>query len=79
MLLDLLGPPGRCSGCWPHDGRRRRRRRFHFSDFRFGATMELGRSGRPMMMLRRVGAAAMVTARRDLWGQLRHDPIATAG
>jgi len=20
MLLDLLGPPGRCSGCWPHDG-----------------------------------------------------------
>jgi hypothetical protein len=19
-LLDLLGPPGRCSGCWPHDG-----------------------------------------------------------
>jgi hypothetical protein len=20
LLLDLLGPPGRCSGCWPHDG-----------------------------------------------------------
>jgi hypothetical protein len=20
MLLDLLGPPGRCSGCWPHEG-----------------------------------------------------------
>jgi hypothetical protein len=20
MLLDLLGPPGWCSGCWPHDG-----------------------------------------------------------
>jgi hypothetical protein len=19
-LLDLLGPPGRRSGCWPHDG-----------------------------------------------------------
>src|SRR5665811_2288786 len=19
-LLDLRGPPGRCSGCWPHDG-----------------------------------------------------------
>jgi hypothetical protein len=19
-LLDLLGPPARCSGCWPHDG-----------------------------------------------------------
>ena len=19
-LLDLLGPPGWCSGCWPHDG-----------------------------------------------------------
>jgi hypothetical protein len=18
--FDLLGPPGRCSGCWPHDG-----------------------------------------------------------
>jgi hypothetical protein len=20
MLLDLLAPPGRHSGCWPHDG-----------------------------------------------------------
>jgi hypothetical protein len=20
MPTDLLGPPGRCSGCWPHDG-----------------------------------------------------------
>src|SRR4029077_8877774 len=20
MLLDRIGPPGRCSGCWPHDG-----------------------------------------------------------
>jgi hypothetical protein len=20
MLLDLLGSPGWCSGCWPHDG-----------------------------------------------------------
>ena len=20
MLLDRLGPPGRCSGCWLHDG-----------------------------------------------------------
>jgi hypothetical protein len=20
MRLDRLGPPGRCSGCWPHDG-----------------------------------------------------------
>jgi hypothetical protein len=20
MLLDRLGPPGRCSGYWPHDG-----------------------------------------------------------
>jgi hypothetical protein len=20
MLLDRLEPPGRCSGCWPHDG-----------------------------------------------------------
>jgi hypothetical protein len=20
ILLDLLGPPERCSGCWPHDG-----------------------------------------------------------
>src|SRR5665811_1902062 len=20
-LLDLRGPPGRCSGCWPHDGK----------------------------------------------------------
>ncbi len=20
LLLDRLGPPGRCSGCWPYDG-----------------------------------------------------------
>jgi len=43
MLLDLLDPPGRCSGRWPHDGEvAPRRRRFLFRDFRFGATMELG-------------------------------------
>ncbi|SHI08473.1 hypothetical protein SAMN05443248_8055 [Bradyrhizobium erythrophlei] len=28
MLLDRLGPPGRCSGGWPHDGE------FRFIDFR---------------------------------------------
>ena len=52
-LLDLLGPPGWCSGCWPHDG-----------DVAGGAvadsffvisgsgrTMELGRSARPTMMM----------------------------
>jgi transposase len=43
-LLDLLGPPGRCSG------------NTLFSElllgrFWFGATMELGRLGRPMMMM----------------------------
>ena len=32
MLLDRLGPPGRCSGCWPHDGE------FRFIDFRAALT-----------------------------------------
>jgi hypothetical protein len=55
MLLDLLGPPGRCSGCWPHDG-----------EVAGGAVADsfLVISG---------------SGRRDLRGQLRHDPIATAG
>jgi len=29
-LLDLLGPPGRCSGCWPHNGEVAGGRRRHF-------------------------------------------------
>src|SRR5450830_1533522 len=38
-LLDLLGPPGRRSGCWPHDGEVAGGAvaDSHFSDFRFGA------------------------------------------
>jgi len=61
MLLDLLDRPGRCRQLTARfDGEvaggallipaaltRRRRRRFLFRDFRLGATMELGRSGRP--------------------------------
>ena len=31
-----------------------------------------------LLVIFRFGAAAMVTARRELRGQLRHDPIATA-
>ena len=43
MPTDLLGPPGRCSGCWPHDGEVAGGA---VADstlviFRFGATMEL--------------------------------------
>jgi hypothetical protein len=45
-LLDLLKPR---SGSWPHDGEVAGGADFRFSDFRFGATMELRRSGRPMM------------------------------
>src|SRR5271170_5156457 len=47
-LLDLLGPPGRCSGSWPTSP-------FLFSGIvvrRFEATMELGR---PMMMSASLG------------------------
>jgi hypothetical protein len=32
ILLDLLGPPGRCSGCWPHDGAVAGGADFHFDD-----------------------------------------------
>jgi hypothetical protein len=50
-VLDLLGPPGWCSGCWPHDGEVAGGA---VADstlviFRFGATMELGRSARTTM------------------------------
>ena len=43
MLLDLLGPARRCSGCWPHDGAVAGGADFHF------ATMALGRSERTTM------------------------------
>ena len=51
MLLDLLGPAERCSGCWPHDGAVAGGA---VADsilviFRFEATMELGRSERTTM------------------------------
>jgi len=58
-LLDLLGPPGRRSGCWPHDG-----------EVAGGAvadsTLVISGSGR-------------WPRRSQVQGQLRHDPIATAG
>jgi hypothetical protein len=43
-LPDLLGPPGWCSGCWPHDGEVAGGAvaDSFFVIFRFGATMELG-------------------------------------
>jgi hypothetical protein len=51
MLLDRLEPPGRCSGCWPHDGEVAGGA-VEISVlviFRLGATMELRRSGRTMI------------------------------
>jgi hypothetical protein len=75
MLPDLLGPmvrPPAAPSPFLFSG-------LLFADSGSGRRWSSGGRGRPMMMLRRVGAAAMVTARRDLWGQLRHDPIATAG
>jgi len=48
-LLDLLGPPGWCSGCWPHDGDVAGGADSIFVIFRFGATLELGRSERTTM------------------------------
>jgi hypothetical protein len=55
--FDLLGPRG---GCWPHDGEVARGADSILAIFRFGATMELGRSERPTMRRRwsdRVDAA----------------------
>ncbi len=48
MLLDLLGPR---SGCWPHDGEVAGGAVANSTlvIFRFGATMELGRSERTTM------------------------------
>jgi hypothetical protein len=54
LLLDLLDRPGRCSGSWPHDSMVRSPAAPSISIlviFRFEATMELGRSGRSMMMM----------------------------
>jgi hypothetical protein len=47
--LDLLGPPGWCSGCWPHDGDVAGGADSFLVIFRFGATLELGRSERTTM------------------------------
>ena len=49
MLLDLLGPARRCSSCWPHDGAVAGGADSILVIFRFGATMELGRSERTTM------------------------------
>jgi hypothetical protein len=46
MPLDLLGPR---SGCWPHDGEVAGSADSTLVIFRFGATMELGRSERTTM------------------------------
>ena len=54
MLLDLLEPPGRCSGCWPHDGEVDG---CAVEESGCGRTMELGRSRRPLMTLLRPPAA----------------------
>ena len=53
MPTDLLGPPGWCSGCWPHDGEVAGGAvaDSFFVISGFGATMELGRSVRPMMTM----------------------------
>jgi hypothetical protein len=48
-LLDLLGPAGRCSARWPHDGAVAGGADSTLVIFRFGATMELGRSERTTM------------------------------
>ena len=47
--LDLLGPPGRCSGWWPHDGDVAAGGDFVLAIVRFRVTMELGRSERPTL------------------------------
>src|SRR5580704_7901910 len=52
-LLDLLGPPGWCSGCWPHDGEVAGGA---VADSFFvisgsGRTMELGRSARRTVVM----------------------------
>ena len=57
MLLDLLD---RCSGRWPHNSMVRSPAApspIPFVIFRFGATMELGRSGRSMMMMTSASAS----------------------
>jgi hypothetical protein len=59
--IDRLGPR---SGCWPHDGEAAGGA---VADstlviFRFEATMELGRSGRSMMMMSATDAALRPTA-----------------
>ena len=48
MLLDLLEPPGRCSGCWPHDGEVDG---CAVEESGCGRTLELGRSRRTLMMI----------------------------
>jgi len=48
--LDPLGPPGWCSGCWPHDGDDAGGAGFLFSDIPVrGRRMDLGRSERQTM------------------------------
>jgi len=50
MPTDLLGPPGRCSGCWPHDGDVAGGAGFLFNNIPgSGPTLELGRSERQTM------------------------------
>src|SRR5450759_490906 len=58
-LLDLRGPPGRCSGCWPHDG-----------EVAGGAVADF---------VLVISGSGRWPRRSQVRGQLRHDPIATAG
>src|ERR1035441_10307841 len=58
-LLDLRGPPGRCSGCWPHDG-----------EVAGGAVADF---------VLVISGSRRRPRRSQVRGQLRHDPIATAG
>src|ERR1035437_6195842 len=58
-LLDLLGPPGRRSGCWPHDG-----------EVAGGAVADF---------VLVISGSRRRPRRSQVRGQLRHDPIATAG
>ena len=78
MLLDLLAPPGRCSGCWPHDGEvdgcRRREAVFRSRRRRLDAERPAGAATRW-----RRGAAASLTrvSNADLsMPPVFHDPVA---
>jgi hypothetical protein len=59
MPTDLLGPPGRRSGCWPHDGEvdGGAVADFHFSDSGSGRRLSSGGRGERLLMSAGAGAA----------------------